>query len=372
MKGKSLLIPIILVLAIAFIGVAAASAESGQATLTIINYVGKSMIFTLDDVQHTVPGTDTAPAGGRLDLTLSPGHHTYNADVPGADAASGDIEAVSGQALVWGVRLDRHEATKDSMGNIKREPYDVVLVFPAALPSTAPAPAAGAAAPPAPPAPVQVIPANQGALVVDNYVGEDLHIDLRGTLYTIPADGRLQINLDPGVVSYSASVATSSLNGQAQITAGQYTGLGFSREILSATPVYEEGKPAPTPVPLKLYVQPVTITAPAAGAPAAAPTTVPPEKPGGAVQPPAGTLKPGLTVTNYVGEPLTFTINNQTYTIAASGGTQHIALTGGEYAYTASIPSDSANGSFVLAWDQALEMSVAYDVAGGHLQVYLK
>jgi hypothetical protein len=86
-----------------------------------------------------------------------------------------------------------------------------------------------------------------------------LVVDIEGTLYRVPADGRLQVNLAPGEYAYSASAGISGTNGSAQVKAGEYTGLGFSREQVPATPTVEVGEPEPTRVSPKIIVSVVPL-----------------------------------------------------------------------------------------------------------------
>ena len=65
MKYK-MLIAAVLIAALSLMGVAATSAQSGQAALVIVNYVGSQMSVTLDGMSYVVPGTDTVPEGGQL------------------------------------------------------------------------------------------------------------------------------------------------------------------------------------------------------------------------------------------------------------------------------------------------------------------
>jgi hypothetical protein len=95
-------------------------------------------------------------------------------------------------------------------------------------------------------------------LVFVNYVGEALAVNINNILYTVPADGRLQINLPAGDVNYTASVGPSFYNATITVQAGVYSGLGVTRDI-PVTPEYDVGKLKPTAVPLKLYVNPVPL-----------------------------------------------------------------------------------------------------------------
>jgi hypothetical protein len=248
---------------------------------------------------------------------------------------------------------------------VLEEPRDTLVFFEASLTPPAPAPELQ-------PEPLQPLPAGQGALVFVNYIGEALTLDIRGDLFSVPANGRLQVNLLPGEVSYSASAGFSGINGTAQVTAGGYTGLGFTREILPEEPDYEVGEPVPTPVPLEMSVFPVSLEDAPVGQPpsvsaAAAPPGTDAEE---AVSAPAG--QAGLNVVNYVGETLTFTIDNQVYTVAGSGGQLTIDLAPGEYTFTGSTPQAGANGSLRVTQGTATQVSVALDVSSGEMKIYFE
>jgi hypothetical protein len=356
------------------VGVAATGAQDGQAKLVIINFVGGEMIFTLDETPYTVPGTDTVPDGGQLALALAPGRHKYSGHVPGSEGANGEVELVAGQTQVLGARLERSKPVVSPADVVLKEPRDMLLFFEASLTPSVQAPEPQ-------PAPLQPLPVGQGALVFVNYIGEALVADIGGDLYTVPATGRLQVNLPPGEVSYSASAGFSGINGTAQVAAGDYTGLGFSREIPPEEPDYEVGEPVPTPVPLAISVFAVSLEdepvgeAPSAPAPASAAASAavsaaplaadvrPTSAPGGQGE---------LSVVNYVGETLTFTIDNQTYPVAGDGGVLRIYLAPGEYTFTASTPQAGANGSLIVSEGAAARVSVALDVESGEMRVYVE
>jgi hypothetical protein len=104
MKSKPLVWVLYIVLALSLVSVTAASAQGGQAKLTVINYVGADMTFTLDGTVYTVPGTGAVPGGGQLSLTLAPGRHTYSGQVPGADGSNGEVDLTAGQTQILGGR----------------------------------------------------------------------------------------------------------------------------------------------------------------------------------------------------------------------------------------------------------------------------
>jgi hypothetical protein len=365
-KSKSLVWALCIVFALSVIGVAATSAQDGQAKLVIINFVGGEMIFTLDGTPYTVPGTDSVPDGGQLTLTLAPGMHKYSGHVPGSEGANGEVELASGQTQVLGARLERSKPVVSPAGVVLEEPRDTLVFFEASL--TPPAPASEPQ-----PAPLQPLPVGQGALVFVNYIGEALIVDIGGDLYTVPANARLQVNLPPGEVSYSASAGVSGTNGTAQVVNGGYTGLGFSREFSPQEPDYEVGKPVPTPIPLTISVVAVSLENEPVGEapPTPAPVTASPVTTNGRPGPAPGG-QGELNVVNYIGEALTFTIDSQTYSVAGDRGELTIDLAPGDYTFTASTPRAGANGSLNVAAGATIRISVALDVESGEMQLYVE
>jgi len=367
MKSKSVLWSSWIVLAIFLVSVAAISAQEGQAELLIVNFVGSEMTFDLDGTPHAVPGTDTVPEGGQLALTLTPGRHTYSAHVPGSEGANGEVELAAGQTQILGARLERSEPVISPTGLVLEEPRDTLVFFEASL-----TPSASATEPP--PIPLQPLPNGQGALVFINYIGEALIVDVSGDLHTVPVNGRLQVNLPPGEVGYSASAGFSGTNGSAQVMAGGYTGLGFSREIPPEEPDYEAGEPVPTRIPLAMSVFSVSLEGePISKVPSAAVATATPLAADSDDTPvPAPTGQGVLGVANYIGETLTFTIDNQAYSVEGGGGTLAINLTPGEYSFTASTPQAGTNGSLIVTRGTTVQVSVALDVQSGQMKFYVE
>lgn len=251
MQSRTLVPTVLTVLVLAFLSVAPGLAQAESATMVVINYIGAELIFTLDGIAYSVSGTDVQPSGGQLQLTLAAGRHDYSGAIPGGPGANGQVELLSGQTYVLGARLERSAPVLSPEGVVLEKPSDQLVWFEASLmpAATTPVPTRQA---------LQAIPAGQGALVLDNYIGEELVFDLNGALHRVSANARLQLNLAPGIYIYSASVAASSINGSVEVVAGEYLGLGFSRQ-LPPTPEYAVGKPEPTPVTLQLYVTTVPL-----------------------------------------------------------------------------------------------------------------
>jgi hypothetical protein len=354
---------------LSLVGVTAIGAQGVQSTspadgstLIVINYVGDVLVFTLDGKVYNVPGTNVTPGGGQMSFSLSAGRHLYSGLVPGRTGANGEIDLAPGQTYVLGARLETQPAVISPAGVVLRKPFDKVVFFPASLTPAAPTPT------PTPPV-LQPLPAGQGALVFVNYVGEELTININNTIYKAPADGQLQINLAPGQVNYTASVGASSYNGTASIQAGTYTGLSVTRD-LPVTPDLDLGKLKPTAVPLKLHINPVSLS----GEPVATATPAPSAPTGGGAAPAAPGPSGGttLTVVNWIGQPALFTIDNKEYSLAANGGSVAIALTPGDYTFTASTPKGSTNGSLKVVSGAGVQVSLTANPAGNQINAYVQ
>jgi hypothetical protein len=364
MRNRILLWVFCAVLTLSLVGTAAASAQSSQAELVIINFVGREMTFTLDGTPYSVPGTDTAPKGGELSLALTPGKHTYSAHIPGSEGTDGEVELAAGKTRMLGARIERTGPVLSRAGIVLEPPRDQLLLFEASL-----------APPPAPATEPQLqplfpLPAGQGALVFVNYIGEDLVLNIDDTLYTVPANERLQIDLPPGEVGYSASAGFSGMNGTEQVKIGTYTGLGFTREIPPEEADYRVGKPVPTPVPLEMSVFPVSLAGEPIGEVKPTPKQVAPAA--GAVSPAALTDESSLSVVNYIGESLTFTVDNHAYSVVGGGGELALNLAPGEYTFTASTPGSGANGSLLVTEGKTTRVSVALELRSGQMRVHVE
>ena len=62
----------------------------------LVNHIGQELILDLDDVTYVVPGTDTAPDGGRFAVQLAAGEHKYAVNVPGQGGAAGEFTITPG------------------------------------------------------------------------------------------------------------------------------------------------------------------------------------------------------------------------------------------------------------------------------------
>jgi hypothetical protein len=363
MKHKHMIWTILVIFGLLLMGTAAVSAQSDQAKLVVINYVGTELVFTLDGTDYRVPGTDVLPGGGQMEFSLTPGVHDYSGVVPGGPGANGQVDLAAGQTYVVGARVEQTPAVISSDGVVLQKPKDKLVLFEAAeIPGVSQVEPTMTS--------LQPIPADMGALVLDNYIGEELTVDIDGTIYTVPANGRLQIDLNPGEVTYTASVSTSSLNATAEVVVSEYTGLGFSRDY--EEPVeYKEGEPEPTPIPLDMYVDPVDLSGAAmAGTEAGEEATE--EVIGDEVDMPAAKGVNGVTVINYTGKILTFTLLDKQYVIAEDVLETQIELGQGEYGYTAAVPAAAHNGSFVVDPGQMVRLSISMSEDGNALRVYFE
>jgi hypothetical protein len=344
--------------------------SSGQPNFAFVNYIGQEVILDLDDVTYTVPGTATAPNGGRLELQLAPGEHKYAANVPGVDTGSGGTFIIEPGGYVGkAARLEKTNARLDRDGNVLEGPKDYVFIFdfdPFAAP-IAPAPVTDTWQP-------RAAAAGQSSIAWTNYTGEELTVDLNGTIYKVPPaanniPGRLQIDVAPGLYRYTASVPNGSLNGELNAVAGQVTGLNISAK-LQPEPEFDIGEPSPLPLPVDLLLSQEDLTARAVPASGTSPAEVPASQdvPAPTNVQPAATSE-GLRINNYAGETLIFTINNQAY-LVPSDVTTTLPLPPGLYNFTASLPFVAANGTVDLMTNQGAELSIATNVNRDVLNVY--
>lgn len=348
-------------------------AQQGDAShpnFVFVNYIGQDMVFDLDDVTYTIPGTAIAPEGGRLELQLAPGEHKYAANIPGVDTGhAGTFVITPGGYVGKAARLEKTNALLDRDGNVLEKPKDYVYVFDFD-PFAAPAPQA--------PAvdtwqPVAVGP-DQGSIAWTNYNGDELTIDLNGTIYKVPPaahniPGRLQIDLAPGFYRYTASVPYGSLNGEINVIAGQIAGLNISAKP-QPEPEYDIGEPSPLPLPVELQLTQEDLTAKAAPQNEVAPAELPAS--GGVLAPvdaPTTSTLKGLLIKNYAGDTLTFTINDQTYSLANNTSTT-LPLPPGRYNYTASLPFVATTGTVDVSAGHGVEISIAINVSHDVLSVY--
>ncbi len=364
---------LLLVLALTLGSFPATTSAQQEPNFVFINYIGQDLVLDLDDVTYTVPGTARVPEGGRLELRLAEGEHKYAANVPGVDTGSaGTFVITPGGYVGKGARLEKTDALLDPDGNVLEKPKDYVFVFdadPFAAPTVSP-PVVDTWQP-------AIAAPGQGSIAWTNYNGDELTVDLNGTIYKVPPaanniPGRLQIDLAPGLYRYTASVPNGSLNGEVNLVAGQVIGLVISAKP-QAEPEYEIGEPSPLPQAVELQLsqedltgRAVSVTPAGEVAPGELPTS------GGVIVPTDGantTVSKGLLIKNFAGEALIFTINEQTYSIPYNAETT-LPLPPGRYNYTASLPFVATTGTVDLGPWQTVELSIAINVNHDVLSVY--
>lgn len=153
-------------------------AQNSQATLVVINFVGEELMFTINDETYLVPGIDTVPDGGKLTLALAPGRYTFTGHVPCCAGGNGEIELMAGQTRFLGIRVEWSGPIISSTGSLLEGPDDRLVFFEANLTPPEPTPTPELK-------PVESPPDGLGALVIVNYIGEVLAIDIDSVLYTI-------------------------------------------------------------------------------------------------------------------------------------------------------------------------------------------
>lgn len=68
---------------------------AGKGALFLVNFTGEQMHIDLEGTGYALPGTDTHPGGGWLQINLTPGKHAFTASLPRA-AVNVDVEIVEG------------------------------------------------------------------------------------------------------------------------------------------------------------------------------------------------------------------------------------------------------------------------------------
>jgi hypothetical protein len=369
-KSFSLVLGLLIIAALAVAFPPASQAQpSDSENFIFVNYIGQELILDLDDVTYVVPGTDTAPEGGRLVLQLAVGEHKYAANVPGVpEGAAGEFTVAVGGFVAKAARLEKTSVPVDRNGIVIGKPHDYIFVFdfdPFA-------------------APVEETPAidtwqpvaaatGLGSIVWVNYYGRDeLTVDLEGTLYKVPPatdniPGRLQVDLSPGLYRYTVSLPNGSLNGEITVVAGQVTGMNITAE-LPPPKEYDIGDKFEFLPPITIHLAEENFTSQASttevveSAPEVLPVT-------GGEFGPVQVAPEGLLIKNYAGDTLVFTINHQTYTIA-NNSEQRLTLPPGQYTYTASLPFVATTGLIDLTANPNLELSIVLNVEGNFLTVY--
>lgn len=371
--GLAVLITVALVVGI-WSTTAFAQEGSGNANFIFVNFIGQEMTFDLDDVTYVIPGTDTMPDGGRLELQLQAGEHKYAANIPGGEGSAGEFTIVPGEIVARAARIEQTSPRVDDNGILLEKPRDFVFVFDFD-PFAEPVEETSIIDDWQP----TIASPGSASIVWINHIGEELTVDLNGQLYKISPQsnnipGRLQIEVTPGNYRYTASVPAGSFNSEFTAIAGQVVGLAIYADPLPE-PEYNVGEEFEfvQPVTMHLFEEDLTGRAQAATEPVTpdtAPATLPAT--GGEigpaiVEPPL--LYEGLLVKNYTGDTLIFTINNQAYSVP-DNTEQTLSLPPGHYSYTASLPFVATTGELDLGAGQGVELSIAINVAHDFLTVY--
>lgn len=348
-----------------------------------INYIGQDLYLDLDDVQYVVPGTATHPDGGRVTLQLSPGEHKYAANVPGVPLGSaGEFTLEPGGYVAKAARLEKTPPEVDQNGILIKKPKDYVFLFdfdPTA-PSTEPTPVVDVWRP----SPAQ---AGQGSLVWLNHWGSDeLTVDLNGQIYKVPPQqnqlpGRLQIDVSPGFYRYSATVPNGGYSGEINVVAGEVTGLNY---VIEREPLeYDEGDKFEylPPATVKETREDLTALANQSAVSSSLGETEVTETPVITATPQltTGDLEPlqettpvtttGVIVKNFTGDTVIFTINEQAFTVA-DRAEQRLPIPPGRHNYTASLPGVATTGTVEFAAGEAVELSLAINIARDVLTIY--
>jgi hypothetical protein len=370
---------LLIALMMLFISKEARAQQSLNGNFIFINYIGQEVTLDLDDITYIVPGTSTAPQGGKLVLTLQAGEHKYAASVPGVGLGSaGEFTSDGSGVVAKAARIERTGPSVDRNGIVLEEPKDKVVIFnfdPFA-PATQETPVEDVWQP-------AIAPAGKGSLVWVNHWGDDeVTIDLNGTIYKVPpamngVPGRLQVEVTPGFYRYTASVPYGSVNNEINVAAGQVTGINIYSDPLPE-PKFEVGEESPLPlaVPLRSYQENLTNQA-ITTAPAATNTmdSIPlglPETGGVLSTQPTAPLKPavtGVVVKNYAGGALVFTIDGQAYVID-NQAEKTLPLLPGHYSYTASLPFVATTGIVDLEKGTTVEVSIVLNPARDFMTAY--
>ena len=216
MKLKGLLSVLSVLMVVSLFGVANASAQ-GQAAVAVANVATSDMVFSWDGT------TQTVPASSQIQLQVPAGTHTFKATVQGWPDATGKFDLAAGQTFSLANHLEKTGPVFDANGNV----VDQVLFSPVWIEYLQNDQTRLAAQP---------LPAGYGALVLENYIGTQLTANLGGdSTWAVPVQGRLQFDLPAGqyrlTVSGTQDQISASYNAVAQVTGGQYTGLGFNRDL---------------------------------------------------------------------------------------------------------------------------------------------
>jgi len=191
----------------AFAAAPAAAVSPGPSGVVVKNYWGHDMTFNINGTEYTIP------ANGQLPITLPPGDYTFSSNVQGDDQSdrSGEVLIAAGEKLdlSFAATIPAYFASAETSGQ------------PANPASQTPAATTGAGSTKTT-QPATAQPAKTG-LMMKNFWGGDLTLNIGDTQYTVPMGGSSFIPLTPGDYTYSASVADNdqaTQNGDVSIVAG--------------------------------------------------------------------------------------------------------------------------------------------------------
>jgi hypothetical protein len=216
MKLKSAFSILSSLMLVSLVGVMGASA-AGQATVVVSNVATSDMGFSWDGTNHNVP------ANSQIVLEVPTGNHTFKAAVQGWPDTSGKIDLAFGQTFSLANHLEKTGPVFDANGTvINQVEYAGAWIEFIQNDTTRLA--------------AQPVPAGYGGLVFENYIGTQLTVNLGGdTTWTVPVQGRVQFDLPAGEYRYTVSGTqdgfSAGYNAIARVSAGQYTGLGFDRDL---------------------------------------------------------------------------------------------------------------------------------------------
>ena len=218
-----------------------ASAQGDMGQVNFVNFVGEELHVTVDGLDaYVVPGSDTVPEGGRLELTLSTGTHDFSLAIPRAPGQNMIVDVLEGGSDTFGVVTEavaadssRHEKVLLKVFAMEEPaagepvagetPFAEATAEAPAAETTAEAPTAEptaekAAAEPTAEADTEtpasepavaepVVNGNLATVVITNYIGEPLTFTTGGVSTIVPAaGGEVALIFDPGLLDYTMNV----------------------------------------------------------------------------------------------------------------------------------------------------------------------
>lgn len=193
----------------AFAAAPLTAVNPGPSSVVVKNYWGHDMTFDINGAEYTVP------ADGQLPIVLPPGDYTFSANVAGDDtsARSGEVVVAAGE------KLDLAFAATIPVFYASVEEAVNAGTTTTGNGSTPTGSTTGTGNQTSQPASAQ--PSKTG-LMMKNFWGGDMTLNIGDTQYTVPANGSLFVALTPGDYTYSTSVADNdqaTQNGDVTIVA---------------------------------------------------------------------------------------------------------------------------------------------------------